>query len=341
MIIRCTNLTWVYLITALSVWVHTPSSLAGETEQTNVDRSAIDWEVIDIVPEEITEGDWTYAVLNNEADIIRYDGPGGHVVIPRQLANYPVTGINRGGRWADVVGAFEGRTDITSLHLPDSIRHVGPEPSGAWGGSGVFEGCAALVSIIFPASLTWIEVRSFKGCDALESIVFLGSAPGIVDRDSSGLLIEPLAFEFIDTTATVYYLPNAEGWGPEFGGRPALALVDLVPQARLSEKFEEGRIAGRGDVTNQPASFGLYTKAQFDANRSRGREDLMAKPSAHGLVSLSNVPTLSLRLPRNTIFSLSLPGEWTRFAAKGLPKGMVLRQKQRFAQRQNTGKWAS
>ena len=65
MILRCANLTWVYLITALSVWVHIPSSLAGETEQTNVDWSTIDWEVIDIFPEEITEGDLTYAVLNN------------------------------------------------------------------------------------------------------------------------------------------------------------------------------------------------------------------------------------------------------------------------------------
>ncbi len=235
------------------------------------------------------------------------------------MGSYPVTGINAHLSWYS--SAFKGRPDITSLYLPDSIRHIGPAASWGGGDGGVFEGCAALVSITLPASLTWIEVRSFKGCDALESIVFLGSAPDIVDRNSSSLLMEPLAFEFIDTTATVYYLPNAEGWASEFGGLPALALVDLVPQARLSEKFEEGRIAGRGDVTNQPASFGLYTKAQFDANRSRGREDVMAKPSAHGLVSLGNIPTLSLRLPRNTIFSLSLPGEWTRFAATGVPKG--------------------
>ena len=129
MILRCANLTWVYLITALSVWVHIPSSLAGETEQTNVDWSTIDWEVIDIVPEEITEGDWTYAVLNNEAEIIKYNGPGGHVVIPRQLGSYPVTGINAHLSWYS--SAFKGRPDITSLYLPDSIRHIGPAAS--WG----------------------------------------------------------------------------------------------------------------------------------------------------------------------------------------------------------------
>lgn len=115
-------------------------------------------------------------------------------------------------------GAFEGRTEITGVHLLDGILAI--ESSAFEGctkmesidipstvvriGAGAFAGCKSLKSITLPASLVEIEEGAFSGCEALEEIIF-------VDNEKNVSLLEKIgdgAFAGCKSLASVV-LPSA------------------------------------------------------------------------------------------------------------------------------------
>jgi hypothetical protein len=64
----------------------------------------------------VYEDPYTYSVFNGKATITRYLGSGGDIIIPDTLDGYPVTAIG--------YGAFQGRTSLTGVTIPDSVtRH--------------------------------------------------------------------------------------------------------------------------------------------------------------------------------------------------------------------------
>lgn len=63
-------------------------------------------------------------------------------------------------------GAFYGNAAITSIHFPDSITWIGPA---------ALKGCSSLRQVIWPAAAETAESEVFSGCTALES-VRLGNA---------------------------------------------------------------------------------------------------------------------------------------------------------------------
>lgn len=98
------------------------------------------------------------------------------VVIPAEVDGTAVTVIGK--------DAFRGRTDLTSVTLPESIHTLG---AGAFAGctglqeidltSGIevlnaeaFAGCSGLRTVWLPADLTRIARRAFADCTALESV---------------------------------------------------------------------------------------------------------------------------------------------------------------------------
>ncbi len=115
-------------------------------------------------------GIWTFA---NNGDhtitITGFAGAGGAVVIPGTINSLPISSI----------------------------------------GSGAFNECASLTSVIIPNGVTSIGSYAFSLCISLNQVCFQGNAPSADSTVFSG-----------DNQATACYLPGTTGWGSTFGGIP-------------------------------------------------------------------------------------------------------------------------
>jgi len=65
------------------------------------------------------EADWAYSISNGKATITGYTGPGGDVVVPREIGGYPVIKVES--------GAVRGNLDIKTLVIGDNIREIGDD----------------------------------------------------------------------------------------------------------------------------------------------------------------------------------------------------------------------
>lgn len=93
-------------------------------------------------PENI--GSMPIVEINNTAEVQKYTGPGGNVIIP-SIVQFPIEEPVR--QFENVVRvssiaaeAFKGRTDIRSITIPEGVDHIG---------AGAFSGCTNLTSLIF------------------------------------------------------------------------------------------------------------------------------------------------------------------------------------------------
>ena len=98
-------------------------------------------------------GDFTYTVENGAVTITGYTNAEGHVSIPSEIDEMPVTAIGK--------DAFYSNTDITEVTLPDTLETIK---------SGAFDGCENLKEINIPQSVTVIENNAFTDCKSLEEI---------------------------------------------------------------------------------------------------------------------------------------------------------------------------
>ena len=89
--------------------------------------------------------------------------------------------------------AFDCRTSLTSITIPDGVTSIGEE---------AFSNCTSLTSIAIPDSVTSIGIRAFYGCTSLTSIV-------IPDSITS---IKNYTFDGCDSLESVYYVGTAEEW---------------------------------------------------------------------------------------------------------------------------------
>jgi hypothetical protein len=100
-----------------------------------------------------------------------------------------------------------------------------------------------------------------------------------------------------------------------------------LTEAQFNAAFREGRLAGRADVTGNPSRYKLFTRAEYNANfragRMAGRADVNNNPTAYGLLARADVPPVRFDAARGTALTVSVPGNWTRFARSGVPQGWV------------------
>jgi hypothetical protein len=104
---------------------------------------------------------------------------------------------------------FFACSSLATIALPKTLTSIGPN---------AFEACPGLVSITLPAGVTNIGDEAFY--QSHTSIYFQGNAPSIGSST------------FALGGGTIYYLPGTTGWGPTFGGLPA---VLWNPQAQTGD----------------------------------------------------------------------------------------------------------
>ena len=113
--------------------------------------------------------------------------------------------------------AFQNCPKIQNINLPNNLKKIS---------SYAFYGCDGLSIIIFPAKLENLEDASFLGCTNLSRAEFYGDCPTYSNSP------------FGSSNFTIYYNPNAAGWGSYFAGCPTAVLEGY---SRLSIIFDTTR----------------------------------------------------------------------------------------------------
>jgi hypothetical protein len=108
--------------------------------------------------------------------------------------------------------AFDNCDGLTNVTLGQGIKQIGER---------AFRGCSSLTSLVIPATVEVVGNRAFDLSPNLKSILFLGNAP---TAGAAGL----------GTLAQIFYMPNAAGWGPTFGGSTAQPFAPVANSPTLS-----------------------------------------------------------------------------------------------------------
>jgi len=96
--------------------------------------------------------DFLYEYVNDNLTVW-YIGFDENVIIPNEINGNPIIYIG--------ASAFQGKTYIKSIYIPESVKSIG---------DGAFEYCVNLSSIVLPNDLLSIEENAFKNCKSLKSI---------------------------------------------------------------------------------------------------------------------------------------------------------------------------
>lgn len=113
-----------------------------------------------------------------------YNG-GSELTVPEQVGGETVRALGE--------GCFAGCTEITTVHLPDSLEIIG---------HGAFADCTSLRGMFIPESVTQIGGAAFYGCTALEAV----SLPGSITAVGAG------AFENCDRLFYIFYDGSIDDW---------------------------------------------------------------------------------------------------------------------------------
>ncbi len=107
-------------------------------------------------------GSYVYRVIQDTCMISVYRGSGGNLVVPGEIAGYPVTAI---GAWV-----FEGHA-LTECVIPEGVVSIG---------EGAFYACGILKKVTLPASVDTIADDAFAGC--AEDLVIYGESGSYAQR---------------------------------------------------------------------------------------------------------------------------------------------------------------
>lgn len=131
----------------------------------------------------LTEGDWEFQLLDNEAKITGYLGTDEDIVVPDTLYGAKVTSIA-----LDYYKDFKNATTVT---FPSSVKSI---PDCGWGEKlesvylpdgvetlqwNAFKGCSSLSNVQLPSTLKTIEPCAFANCTSITSINFPASLQSI------------------------------------------------------------------------------------------------------------------------------------------------------------------
>jgi hypothetical protein len=155
----------------------------------------------------LTEGDWEYQLLGNQAVITKYTGDDENVVIPDTIAGVPVTevtcknngdnyfnnGIIKSVTFPSTVKVIHrmcyGSSTLESVILPEGVEEIADL---------AFTNCTNLKNITLPSTLKKIGSSAFASCTSLSSINF----PASLEVVSNGVFSKS-GLENVDMSACI------------------------------------------------------------------------------------------------------------------------------------------
>ena len=231
--------------------------VSGDVEE-NVEETGETNELEEALSEsaEMTEGDFSYVIVNNSyARITRYSGSATSVQVPSTIGGYAVQVIGARAFQGNTVlesvelpdglttiyaYAFENCTSITSIHLPDSITTLGYK---------VFGGCSNLVSANYPVN--WVNSPSGNGSNSYEYGNVFSGCPKLTEIEiPEGVkVIAPHSFANL-TTLTGVTLPSSltEIGAYAFAGATGLTEVTLPSNTKTIRDYAFADCAGLKDI---------------------------------------------------------------------------------------------
>ena len=231
--------------------------VSGDVEE-NVEETGETNELEEALSEsaEMTEGDFSYVIVNNSyARITRYSGSATIVQVPSTIGGYAVQVIGARAFQGNTVlesvelpdglttiyaYAFENCTSITSIHLPDSITTLGYK---------VFGGCSNLVSANYPVN--WVNSPSGNGSNSYEYGNVFSGCPKLTEIEiPEGVkVIAPHSFASL-TTLTSVTLPSSltEIGAYAFAGATGLTEVTLPSNTKTIRDYAFADCAGLKDI---------------------------------------------------------------------------------------------
>ena len=231
--------------------------VSGDVEE-NVEETGETNELEEALSEsaEMTEGDFSYVIVNNSyARITRYSGSATSVQVPSTIGGYAVQVIGARAFQGNTVlesvelpdglttiyaYAFENCTSITSIHLPDSITTLGYK---------VFGGCSNLVSANYPVN--WVNSPSGNGSNSYEYGNVFSGCPKLTEIEiPEGVkAIAPHSFASL-TTLTSVTLPSSltEIGAYAFAGATGLTEVTLPSNTKTIRDYAFADCAGLKDI---------------------------------------------------------------------------------------------
>ncbi len=209
--------------------------VSGDVEE-NVEETGETNELEEALSEsaEMTEGDFSYVIVNNSyARITRYSGSATIVQVPSTIGGYAVQVIGARAFQGNTVlesvelpdglttiyaYAFEKCTGITSIHLPDSITTMGYK---------VFGGCSNLVSANYPVN--WVNSPSGNGSNSYEYGNVFSGCPKLTEIEiPEGVkAIAPHSFANL-TTLTRVTLPSSLTEIGRYAFAGAIGLTEVM-----------------------------------------------------------------------------------------------------------------
>ena len=231
--------------------------VSGDVEE-NVEETGETNELEEALSEsaEMTEGDFSYVIVNNSyARITRYSGSATIVQVPSTIGGYAVQVIGARAFQGNTVlesvelpeglttiyaYAFEKCTSITSIHLPDSITTMGYK---------VFGGCSNLASVNYPVN--WVNSPSGNGSNSYEYGNVFSGCPKLTEIEiPEGVkVIAPHSFANL-TTLTSVTLPSSltEIGAYAFAGATGLTEVTLPSNTKTIRDYAFADCAGLKDI---------------------------------------------------------------------------------------------
>ena len=165
------------------------------------------------------------------------------IVVAVDNPNYSSTGpllLNKNGTVLITGPGASG--DFT---IPNSVTSIG---------NYAFYNCSSLTSVTIPDSVTSIGDDAFSGCVNLVSIRFQSMTAPTIGFD---------AFDLTSSAAIIYYPYGATGYAATYDGVPTTDNGFTADD--LNTAVASATTQGQQDVVADPASYGLYTSANAQA----------------------------------------------------------------------------
>lgn len=205
----------------------------------------------------LTDGDWEFQLLDNEATITKYLGSDTEIVVPDTIYGVPVTEMS-------TYNVFDGtiEDEITSIAFPKTLKTVPVVrecgkletvilPEGIEGiNQFAFMGSSSLKNIKLPESLKTIGWRAFENCTSLKSInfpaglesigkeVFKGSGLETVDMSMTSLGLTDELFQNCKNLKSVKLSPTLKEIPRyAFGYCESLEYIDIPASVTFIGSF--------------------------------------------------------------------------------------------------------